>query len=197
MNIKKTVIVNTAIIAAVLAPLATCALDTDKLKNDIKEAPHDMATATKDAAITTKVKALFAMEPDIPSLRISVTTKDNVVHLDGKVDTALQAHKLIEIAQSVSGVRDVDDSKLKTESSEDFAKDAMITSKIKGKILQLANDGKLAKGYELHVETTNGNVHIFGKARNRQEVKRIESIAKNTENVNKVSTNIETKKNLR
>jgi len=189
MNIRKTVIA-TIVVATSFTPLIAYAVDTDKLKHDIKDAQSELATATKDSAITAKIKVLFAAESDIPSMKISVKTKEQVVYLQGWVDTVLQANRMIEIAHSVSGVKEVNNSKLKTENSDDFLNDALVTAKVKGKISQLANDLKISTGYELHVETTNGNVHIFGNVINRNDIKEVEYAAKSVISVIKVSTNI-------
>lgn len=189
MNIRRTVIA-TIVVATSFTPLIAYAVDTDKLKHDIKDAQSELAAATKDAAITAKIKLLFAAESDIPSMKINVKTEKQVVYLQGWVQTVLQANRMIEIAQSVSSVKEVNDSKLKTENSDDFFNDALVTAKVKGKISQLANDLKISKGYELHVETTNGNVHIFGDVINRSDIKEVEYAAKSVLSVVKVSTNI-------
>jgi len=190
MNINKTFIAAT-LATACFIPLTAYAVDTDKLKHDIKQAQGELATATKDTAITAQVKALFAAESDIPASKISVKTRDQIVYIRGWVDTVLQANKLIEIAQSVSGVKDINDSKLKTVSSANFLDDAYVTAKVKGKILQLFNEGKISKGHALHVETANGDVHIFGKVTNKNDIKEIEFASANVTDVNKVNTNIE------
>jgi hyperosmotically inducible protein len=188
MDIKRTVVTTTLVIATSITPFFAYAGD---LTDDIKAGSKDVATGTEDTVITTKVKALFALESDIPSFNIAVTTTDHVVTLDGKVDTQLQANRIIEIAQSVKGVTDVDDTKLTVASSDHFIKDAFITAKVKGRILQLANDNKIAKGYDLHVETTNGEVHIFGKVAKRGDIKSVEEAARGVADVKKVSSNID------
>ena len=68
---------------------------------------------------------------------ISVSTKDRIVTLKGTVDTALQAHKAIEIASSVNGVIDVVDTQLKLKGSQSLIADSLITAKVKGKIRYL------------------------------------------------------------
>ena len=190
MKIKNSII--TAIILSSLVPLSTyAATEVDKLKSDVKDASADAATLAKDTAITAKIKALLALESDIASTAVSVTTKSGIVSLVGKADTALQANRIIELAQSVSGVSSVDDSKLLVQSSDNFLKDAFITAKVKGKIEQLANDGKISKNSDLHVETTNSAVHIFGKVTKRSDIKVIEDAAKSISNVKEVKTNID------
>jgi len=190
MDVRKTVIA-TFVVAASLTPLMAFAVEAETIKKDIKEAPHEVAIAAKDTAITAKVKALFAMESDIPSLKISVATKDHVVYLEGNVDTTLQASKMIQIAQGVSGVTKVNSTKLTTTSSDSYFKDAFITARVKGKIFQLANDGAIDEHYDLDVETTNGVVHIFGRVAKKKDISVVESMASKVEDVTKVKTNID------
>lgn len=191
MNFTNNLLTTTVLVAA-LSPFSTfAATEMDNVKADVKEAGAKVATAAEDAAITAKVKALLAVESDIRSLKISVSTKDSVVHLEGTVDTRLQESRVIELAQSVKGVKDVDESKLKVTSSNNFFEDALITAKTKGKIMQLYNEDKIAKGYDLHVETTNGVVHIFGKVTDRNDIKIIEKSIKAISDVKDVETNID------
>jgi len=59
------------------------------------------------SAITLRVKTDLAMDSDIKSLNITVTTyKDNVV-LSGNVYSSYQRDKALSIASHVSGVRSV------------------------------------------------------------------------------------------
>jgi len=191
MNFTNNLLTTTVLVAA-LSPFSTfAATEMDNVKADVKEAGAKVATAAEDAAITAKVKALLAVESDIRSLKISVSTKDSVVHLEGTVDTRLQESRVIELAQSVKGVKDVDESKLKVTSSNNFFEDALVTAKTKGKIMQLYNEDKIAKGYDLHVETTNGVVHIFGKVTDRNDIKIIEKSIKAISDVKDVETNID------
>lgn len=202
MNSRNNLIATATLVAALLPFSAFAATEMDKVKTDlknvkadIKEAGEKVATAADDAAITAKVKGLLAVESDIRSLKISVTTKEGVVHLGGTVDTRLQQSRIIELAQSVKGVKDVNESELKVTSSNNFFEDALITAKAKGKIMQLANEDKIAKGYDLHVETTNGVVHIFGKVTDRNDINIVEKSVSDISDVKKVETNIDVVKN--
>lgn len=198
MNYRNNLVATTMLVAALLPFSAFAATEMDNVKADLKNAKADIkeagakvATAAEDSAITAKVKALLAVESDIRSLKISVTTKNSVVFLEGTVDTRLQESRIIELAQSVKGVKDVDESKLKVTSSNNFFEDALITAKAKGKIMQLANEDKIAKGYDLHVETTNGVVHIFGKVTDHNDIKIVEKTVSDISDVKKVETNID------
>ena len=121
------------------------------------------AGEAEDNKITEEVKKLLKQEKDLPVKEIQVTTTNNIVHLSGKVDTQSQVNRAIEVAYSVNDVADVEDNRLETKSSDSFIRDAIITAKAKGKILQLSNNKQISKHYNLHVETLNGRIHIEGK----------------------------------
>lgn len=92
-----------------------------------------------DNNICTEIRILIEKELDIPSHQISVSTDDRIVILYGKVETRLQADKIIELANSVDYVKRVNPTKLKVVSSKKYIKDAFITAAAKGKILRLTN----------------------------------------------------------
>jgi len=113
--------------------------------------------------------------------------------LKGTVDTKLQANKAVEIASSVDGVRDVIDIDLKVKDSSSVITDSLITAKVKGKITNLNISKKIEKGYDLHIETTNQVVHIFGEVGKLEDINTIVKVAKDVKNVKDVKTNIKVK----
>lgn len=149
-----------------------------------------LANTPKDALITTEVKAKLLEEKDIPSAHIHVTTKEGVVFLSGNVDTHLQLHKAVEVASSVEHVVDVIDSDLKIKDSKSFLSDASITAKVKGKIRHLYLHKRISEGYDLHVETINGVVHIFGHVAKSSDIEVITAFVKEIKGVKSVKTNI-------
>ena len=149
-----------------------------------------LANPAEDADITVSIKALLISENDIPSNSISVSTTNGVVSLKGTLDTALQAHKAVEIAASVQGVIDVVDTQLKIKGSQSLLADALITAKVKGKIRHLYTNGKIASGYDLHVETTDQVVHIFGKVMREADIDTVVAAAKEVKKVKSVKTNM-------
>ena len=147
------------------------------------------ASSVDDLAITTEVKAMLIKEQDIPK-DIEVTTKDGIVSLKGRVDTHLQAHKAIELASSVDKVVDVIDTDLKVKESKSIINDSILTAKVKGKIRHLYIYHKLEPDYDLHVETTNQVVHIFGIVNRAIDVDTIVNAAKEVKGVKSVRTSI-------
>ena len=84
--------------------------------NSASTAGDKMAASTQkagdkldDAAITTKVKTALMAEPGLRSLEINVDTRDNVVTLNGTVDSQEKKQRAMQIAQGVEGVKSVSD----------------------------------------------------------------------------------------
>jgi osmotically-inducible protein OsmY len=61
-----------------------------------------------DAAITTKVKAGLIAEPAVKAFAINVDTSKGVVTLTGIVDSERQRQIAIQVAEGVSGVKQVE-----------------------------------------------------------------------------------------
>ena len=167
--------------------LCSCFLSTVVIANQL----------TDDVLITNEIKSLLNKEADIPSeQQLQVSTKDGVVLLDGTVETRLQADRIIEIANSIDNVKDVDTYNLKVVSSNQYLKDAFITSAVKGKITWLIRHGKIGKYSGFHVETTNGNVHIFGRVEDNKDISTITREIGRIKGVKNVRCNISWKEQL-
>src|SRR5262245_43122244 len=61
--------------------------------------------AIDDSAITTKVKASFAKDPDVSAMKVHVDTDKGVVTLSGDVKSSAEKEKAGHIARNTSGVR--------------------------------------------------------------------------------------------
>jgi osmotically-inducible protein OsmY len=73
------------------------------------EMMRDVGDVMSDAGITAAVKTKLMADPDTSAMRIDVDTKDRVVTLTGRLDSAAQKAEAIELAKSVGGVRSVTD----------------------------------------------------------------------------------------
>jgi hyperosmotically inducible protein len=191
VNITRKLTVAISLIYVLTCPINVFA--ANDVGDGISKVVNKTGKVINDAGITTQIKGLLALESDIKSFNISVTTKSRVVYLDGNVDTGLQADKVVELAQSVSGVKDVNNSKLKIKDSKNYTKDSFITAKVKGTIMQLSSDDKINSKNDLHVETTNGAVHIFGTVANNDDVSVLKDTVSKVDGVKSVNTNIDTK----
>ena len=149
-----------------------------------------LATTLEDESITKTVKQLLIKESDIPNTTIDVFTKDRIVYLNGIVDTRLQANKIIEVASSVENVVDVNDKDLKVNSSSEFLADSLITAKVKGRVKYLSLNKQIKEKYNLHVETTNKIVHIFGTVQDEKDIEVIRKTISNIVSVKEVKMNV-------
>lgn len=119
-------------------------------------------------------------------------TKDNIVSVTGTLDTSLQVERIIEIAASFDNVKDVI-SHLKVKNSNTPLTDTLITAKVKGKILNLFLNKKMADGYDLHVETTDKKVHVFGNVVLESDIETIKNAVTSVKEVGSIENNITVK----
>ena len=92
----------------------TVANEADKAKEKLpneQERAHNreaVTSTTAGAALTTKVKTALASDAGLKTMtNIDVDSKDGVVTLKGKVDSADLKKKAGEVAKKVSGVKSV------------------------------------------------------------------------------------------
>lgn len=193
MKISKQISIVTALVCTVGLPINTHAITAHEVGHKVSDAISAVDKETMDTAITAKIRSLLTLESDIKSLHIEVNTKNKVVHLKGDVDTALQADKIIALVQSVDQVQDII-AQIVINKSNHYTQDALVTAKVKGKILQLANDHQIVNGKNLQVETHNGVVHIFGSVAHNNDIPTIKKAVHLVNGVSQVNTNIEVKK---
>ena len=63
--------------------------------------------SSSDADITSRVKAAISKEPGFKGTKVNVSTKENVVHLGGTVNSRAERAMLISVARKVDGVKAV------------------------------------------------------------------------------------------
>jgi hyperosmotically inducible protein len=91
----------TLVIAALIAPVAGYAADTQSVKESVKQ-------NVGDAVITTKIKAEYAKDKDVSALKIKVDTDDSgLVTLSGNAKSRAEADKAVRIARDTKGVSSV------------------------------------------------------------------------------------------
>ncbi len=66
-----------------------------------------VGVAINDTAISTKVKAALAADPDVKATDVQVETFKGVVQLSGFVDSPEQVRRAVDMARRVEGVQDV------------------------------------------------------------------------------------------
>jgi BON domain len=63
--------------------------------------------SSSDAEITGRVKTAISNEPGLKGTKVNVSTKENVVHLGGTVNSRAERAMLISVARKVDGVKAV------------------------------------------------------------------------------------------
>jgi BON domain len=63
--------------------------------------------SSSDAAITGRVKTAISKAPELKGAKVSVSTKEKVVHLGGTVKSRAERAMLIAVARKVEGVKAV------------------------------------------------------------------------------------------
>jgi hyperosmotically inducible periplasmic protein len=158
--------------------------------------PHSdgVGAAVSDSAITAKVKSSFVGDDRLKGSHIKVVTTNGVVTLTGTALTSDSRTAADEIAQSVNGVRSVDDQVSTPASSgtahravantERVGSDSWITTKVKSEILA----DSVSKGFDVHVKTLHGVVMLRGVLPNSDAVAHVKDIAGRIEHVKSVDT---------
>ena len=80
----------------------------DQATAQVKDQAANVGDKIDDAAITAKVKTALIGEPGLKAMQIDVDTADGVVTLSGTVDSRTNVNRAIQVAQTVEGVRSVD-----------------------------------------------------------------------------------------
>jgi len=157
-----------------------------------------LACSSTDAGLTSKVKSKLVADTAVKAYKIDVDTRDKVVTLTGSVDTQVEKDQAMRLARDTKGVRDVVDmiSVRTTENSANAPEpgrslgervdDAGITMAVKGRLL----DDPQVKGLRIDVDTREGVVYLTGTVRSNAEKDRAVELARNTENVRNVVTNL-------
>jgi hyperosmotically inducible protein len=156
--------------------------------------------AVSDTVITAKVKSSLALNSKTHAQDITVETNNGVVILKGAVRSETEALKAIEIAQSTSGVNNVDASHLRFPHSDKNKQplgDAFVTAKVKGMFLK----NNLTPGSQssvplttVSVETQNGVVYLRGTAENKAQIAEMTQLAKSVDGVSSVKSTVSIKK---
>lgn len=98
MNARSSPFRTRLLLIAVFIGLAGCA------GSPTKESTGEMID---DTAITTKVKASFAADPEVSALKIGVETFKGVVQLSGFAKTPREKQKAEQLTREVKGVKSV------------------------------------------------------------------------------------------
>jgi osmotically-inducible protein OsmY len=104
-----------ALSAALALALAACSSNQGSSKSSPSSSSggtsgsvtSDISQATKDSALTAKVKSALAADVGLSTLKIDVDSAGNTVTLKGTVDSADKKQRAEEVARKVDGVATV------------------------------------------------------------------------------------------
>jgi osmotically-inducible protein OsmY len=154
-----------------------------------------------DGWTTAKIQAKYFLDGDVKGHNINVTTNNNVVTLQGEVESAEQKRQAVALARATDGVTEVrDELRIVPDTDADKARtdaagrrdsnqpvtDTWITTKIQSKYFV---DRDL-KARNINVTTRNGVVTLAGHVDNDAQKREAEAIARETTGVTKVDNKL-------
>jgi hyperosmotically inducible protein len=81
----------------------------DKTAEAARATAQDAKEALDDGALTAKIKAKMALDDTVKALDINVDTRDGAVTVRGKVRSAAERDRALQLARETNGVRRVVD----------------------------------------------------------------------------------------
>jgi len=161
--------------------------------NEPMSAPSEQKhlTPAEDAKITSTANKLLKASKTLSKEKITVSTAQGVVSLQGTVDSDSQASSAVELVQSIRGVNDVDTSNLNVKDSQQPFTDMYITAKVKGLMIReklFGHTNIAAMG--ISVETNNGIVYLTGHIKDQAQVKNLINLIQGVKGVTKVEYNV-------
>lgn len=143
----------------------------------------------KDATILASINSKIDKQLPKKELNLEITSHDSIVTLGGQVATDSEIYKLIEIAESVPGVIDVETKHLSTSGSKPVLKDAVITAKVKGTFQRekVFDDNKNSI---IKIHTMNGVVYLSGHVNDKASVVKAVKLAMTIKEAKRIDSTI-------
>jgi hyperosmotically inducible protein len=184
----------TLVSVGVATALSVCMAAGAVAMGDPTAHSDSVGAAVTDTTITAKVKSSFVGDDRRKGSHIKVVTTNGVVTLTGSAPTSDSKSAAEELAQTVKGVRSVDD-QVSTPASggtahravattERVGSDSWITTKVKSEITA----DSISKGFDVHVKTLHGVVMLRGTLPNKDAIDHVKDIAQKVEHVKSVDT---------
>ena len=173
---KQTMMV--ALVAGLMAvaPLTAGAQDkTDKAVDKTKSVTQDAKVAVTDSWVTSKTKIALFADDRVKGSEVKVETKDGVVHLRGKVDSAEAKAAADSIAKGIDGVKSVkNDLQVVSPGARKAvdAKDADIAKAVESRVKQESDLEKVDVRADSGVVTLTGEVPNITASSKASEVSR-------------------------
>ena len=173
---KQTMMV--ALVAGLMAvaPLTAGAQDKmDKAVDKTKEVAKDTKVAVTDSWLTSKAKIALFSDDRVKGSQVKVETKDGVVHLRGKVDSADAKAAAESVAKGIDGVKSVkNDLQVVSPGARKAvdAKDADIAKAVESRVRRESDLKKVDVRADSGVVTLTGEVPTITASAKASEVAR-------------------------
>ena len=173
---KQTMMV--ALVAGLMAvaPLTAGAQDKmDKAVDKTKEVAKDTKVAVTDSWLTSKAKIALFSDDRVKGSQVKVETKDGVVHLRGKVDSAEAKAAAESVAKGIDGVKSVkNDLQVVSPGARKAvdAKDADIAKAVESRLSRESDLKKIDVRADSGVVTLTGEVPTISASAKASEVAR-------------------------
>jgi hyperosmotically inducible protein len=159
-----------------VAPLAAGAQDKmDKAVDKTKEVAKDTKVAVTDSWLTSKTKIALFSDDRVKGSEVKVETKDGVVHLRGKVDSAEAKAAAESVAKDIDGVKSVqNDLQVVSPGARKAvdAKDADIAKAVESRLSRESDLKKIDVRADSGVVTLTGKVPTISASAKASEVAR-------------------------
>ena len=159
-----------------VAPLTAGAQDKmDKAVDKTKEVAKDTKVAVTDSWLTSKTKIALFSDDRVKGSQVKVETKDGVVHLRGKVDSAEAKAAAESVAKGIDGVKSVkNDLQVVSPGARKAvdAKDADIAKAVESRLSRESDLKKIDVRADSGVVTLTGEVPTISASAKASEVAR-------------------------
>ncbi|MBF0588197.1 MAG: BON domain-containing protein [Magnetococcales bacterium] len=141
-----------------------------------------------DGLIATMIRMAYLRSKEIRVANVNVEVSRGRVLLTGSSASSREIEEAIRVAKGVNGVRNVtSELKVQHTSAAELAEDAVISSKVKVKLLA----DTIVRGLSIEVETTKGVVYLIGMANTVAERDQAVAVASRVGGVREVVSYIE------
>ena len=124
-----------------------------------------------DSIITAKITAKYTKDADLNPLKISISTKNGLVTLNGHVNNRQDFIKALRLAKDTQGVQAVEIEYLIIKPVNTSITDAYITAKVEGAILKAKIfDDESIPLVGINVSTENGVVTLSGEVKTDKSI---------------------------
>lgn len=161
-----------------------------------------VVTDVTDSAITTRIKSVIGLNPNVNTFGIHITTEEGVVTLSGRVEDETQKQLAEDIARETKGVTDVVNNltviptTITEKQERDFkqrASDKGVATAVRSRFAYYRDSKSLKVG----IDVVNGVVTLHGVVDTEEQKDRLAKIASETKGVTAVVNNLVVRKKSR